>query len=338
MKFKGIFFVKLIILFLIVFVPLELFVIFGQNHYQYKEYAMWKSKIDYLKSSNSHDTNFIIGDSRGIASFIPSILGDNYYNLSLGGSTPIEGYYQLASLIKNNRKIQSIIVSYSPIHFEHDAIVFDRTYKYDFLSNNELAEIFEIAKDFNCKFWDFPNTDFISKKDINNSMIKSYLINNKFFYYYIPEIRNSLFENRYKINSDTYKEIISKKGNCNFGKAEYSDKLNDEAIIKRNFQSSKVVDVYFKKLLDLAYHNSIDVFIITAPFNKSSYDKANKNYLSGFEKYLYSTSNKYQNVKILNSLSYMSNDNFGDPSHLNEKGQIKFSLLVKHLLSDYQNK
>ena len=69
---------------------MTLFITYGKMIYNSPEYPMWKSKMDYI-STNTNNHNIIIGDSRALVSFSPKQLDDNYYNLAVGGGTPIEG-------------------------------------------------------------------------------------------------------------------------------------------------------------------------------------------------------------------------------------------------------
>ena len=57
----------------------------------------------------------------------------NSINLSVGGGTPIEGYYTLLEYLKNNKKPLYILLSYGPFHFEQADWFWTRNVRFDFL-------------------------------------------------------------------------------------------------------------------------------------------------------------------------------------------------------------
>ena len=71
------------------------------------------------------------------------------------------------------------------------------------------------------------------------------------------------------------------------------------------------------------------------PFNESSYRKMNKDYKSQYDNYINNLGLKYD-MKILNTLDYLTDDNFGDPSHL-YNGVEQVTLDIKNKYRNIEN-
>ena len=88
------FILKIAVLSILFLTMVTIFLSFCKMFYNGNEYPMWRAKFEYVLKTHSSE-NIIIGDSRALAGIIPEIIGDDYYNLSYGGGTPIEGYFLL---------------------------------------------------------------------------------------------------------------------------------------------------------------------------------------------------------------------------------------------------
>ena len=93
---------KILIIILPVVLVMQIFCAAFPMAYMDVEYAMYKQQKDYI--SKNHDTNrvLILGDSRAKASFMPDVLGEDVYNISLGGISPVESYYMLKEYLENH--------------------------------------------------------------------------------------------------------------------------------------------------------------------------------------------------------------------------------------------
>ncbi len=267
--------------------------------YMEPEYPMWKEVKDRINKKSNVSVNLVmLGDSRAKAGFKPTLLNNiNAINLSLGGATPVEGYFTINNYLKNNPKPDKVVLSYTPTHLESDNAWLVRTVPFDFLSNKEYEEVEKMEYQLN-------------KVYIN----KSYTYyKNPFVYgnYFI----NGLKEKRWIKNKIFYNECKKFKGYHWFGRGNISNGFNDETRRKTKFNYSKLHNYYLEKILKLLTEKQIEIYYYTMPFNKSSFDVIKKEYINGYISYINSLSKKY-NIKICNIPFYMSNDNFGDPSHL----------------------
>lgn len=320
---------KIAIFILLLFSVLTSYLYFGEMIFNTAEYPMWKSKFDYIENNHTAK-NIIIGDSRAIAGFVPKIFGKSYYNFALGGGTPIESYYILKKYL-DKQKLDTVIISFSPIHLERSIIFFERTLKFNFLSTKEISEVLAVSKELNDNFPDSLNGNkgFEFSSDYFLFKSKTYLIKYKFFPFYITDFRGSLYKPMYSANKIVYNEINDRFGNYDFGKNDSAVGFNYEALEKRAFRSSRVMDYYLKKILKLISDNNIKAYYIVAPFNSGSYEHLDANYLKKYNDYFDVLKNQYKNVIWKNEIFFYENNCFGDPSHLNSRGQMKFSNYVK---------
>ena len=93
---------------------------------------MWYHIKEVVNSTYNENIELIvIGDSRAKAAFIPSELPEiNSFNLSLGGATPVEGYYILKKYLKGHIKIIHLYPEGAkpPKQIDHTSL-FSRLYK-----------------------------------------------------------------------------------------------------------------------------------------------------------------------------------------------------------------
>ena len=71
---------------------------------------------EYIESEIDKEI-IVIGDSRAMAGLAPKLIDPNsVYNLSIGGGTPISGYYTLKKMLEKQKTPKTIILSYAPFH------------------------------------------------------------------------------------------------------------------------------------------------------------------------------------------------------------------------------
>jgi hypothetical protein len=266
-----------------------------------QEYPLWVNVKETMSSKFKEKQNVImIGDSRGKAGFIPNLNQSiQSLNLSVGGGTPIEGYYTLKKYLQYNAAPNKLIISYSPCHLEEQDAYWDRTVKCNFLELKDYQEV-----EANAKIINDSTTLGISKKYTDyTSPIK-----------YTNDFLHGVFSMRWKKNKEVLTSVLFSKGHYYCGKANYSNELNKETT-KEIFIKSPLIDLYFQKFLELAKRNHISIYYYSMPFNESSFNAGKAQYRTEYDNYILKTAYQY-NIKVCNKLNYMTNDNFGDDSHL----------------------
>ena len=288
----------------------------------YREFAMWASKEEIMDDPKAN-TLFVIGDSRALSAFLPEKISDHCYNLALGGGTPIEGYFTLQRLIATG-KVKKIIVSYAPFHLESTDTFFERTLKFKFLTIAGLSSLLQDSFSLDQKFWDENDLHFNGWWDKTSTVCKAALIYINFPFYYKPELSNLSPINRYEVNMAVYREITGRKGHFNFGSAEFSNGLSKEAE-RKQFLLNKVCVKYLEMTFELAHAHGIEILYKTAPCNASSFDHLHREYVTGYQDFFKTLKKRYPYVTFDDAIYPASDSLFGDPSHLNRRGCIKFS-------------
>ena len=289
-------------------------------HFFDGEYAMYQQQKDYIYNNNDYNRVLITGDSKAKVAFLPSLLSDETYNLSLGGITPLENYY-LKEYLENRQVPETVFIAFNPFHYMVFDCFWTRSVYFHRLSENDLNDIFETSLPYDDT--DEILTDF-DKKVLE---YKYYSVKN-----YGKAFVKSFFEDRYKKNSDMYNDMYETKGQVYFGTLEYCDGYSQEAKVK-NFEVLDIIDCYFHKTIDMCLDYGINVIIETIPMNKATYDVCTKNYLSDYSNYMKNLQSEYPQIIVNTDLYYWDNEYFGDAAHFNSKGTEKYSKYIKEKYS-----
>lgn len=299
----------------------SIFVYIIFNHkmlYMNQEYPMWLNIKNIINSKSDAKYDLImIGDSRAKAGYIPNNnLTLKSQSLAIGGGTPIEGYYILKKYLQNNPIPKKIIFSFAPSHLDSVDVYWERTVKFDFLNQGEYIEIEK-------------NAMLIEDKN-TLGLNKSY-IDYKIPLMYGNDFKNGIIERRWNVNKIVYKDCTNSKGHYFFGRENFANGFNAESS-KASFNQSKLIAFYFIKLIKLAKVHHIQIYYYTMPFNRSSFEKTPKHYKDGYNRYISKIATDY-NISICNKLSFLTNDNFGDPSHLFHGANISTREIVNCVLN-----
>lgn len=291
--------------------------------------------MEVLESGNEYN-NLILGDSRVVAGIDPLDLGENYYNLALGGGTPMEGYFMLRKLLENERKIDTILISYAPIHFEQSEMFWDRQLKYNFYDLKDIDEIFNELNTGREQFWSYDGEQTYAENETTKYLRKAYLNYFKFPSELRAELGKSLLLRGYS-NYKVYDEITRRKGTYDFGKNEVSHELNVEA--KREvFKPKEIIVKSLEKTFQLAIENDIQIVYVSLPMNEASYEALSQTYRKGVANLDAELRTKFPAVHFINDPIFYYGDNyFGDASHLNKKGRIKFTSSLKSQIKGGSN-
>lgn len=297
MQFLLIAFITFIVLYSISWFGVQKYQLF----YESREYPMWVHVKNLINAESKIKQKMIlIGDSRAKAGFEPVLSKDHALNLTVGGSTPIEGYYTLLTFLKNNPQPENLVLSYSPLHLMHGMYFWERTVKYNYLTDDQLDKI---AGDL-LKF-DDPG---IGK--INQLWKYNYLVS-----MYISSVVEGVKKKRWIINNKVKNDLVNSKGHAYFGTRNGSVSLNGEAKLANDFHQSELIHYYFIKLIELAKSKSINVFWYTMPFNQSSCKKISPDLVKNFNKYI-GRMELEENISVIKKAHCMDDKYFGDASHV----------------------
>lgn len=292
-------------------------------------YSITNNIKEYIESEIDKEI-IVIGDSRAMAGLAPKLIDPNsVYNLSIAGGTPISGYYTLKKMLEKQKTPKTIILSYAPFHLIVDD-TYPRPISEDFFTFNEISELYNEINKSDTMFWDIEKLNYSKSNFINLS--QAYLIKIKFPTFFSAEIKNSKFL-RSSDNRRVKNKVANNMGAFTYGNREYCDDYNQETEYIE-FKKNKIISEYLKKILNLTSNNNIQVIYITAPINKASDNIIKQKFREDYLSYFSSLKKEFPKVIFYSELRSFGNQYFGDASHLNNNGRIKFSNQVKTILVD----
>ena len=285
------------------------------------EYAMWEYAKEKTHATNDESYNFmVLGDSRMKAAFIPEQFDDgdlNSLNLSLGGSSAIEGYYTLKTYLENNKKPDYLLVAYSPAMLTWHTFYWYRTVNFQYLYNDEYEEIAQLSKEID-NYYTIADADYMDSQIYAGK--------------YLTQLINGIKGARWNDNASMLESLRKSKGHVFFGQNEYAGDVSFEAT-EDDFIPSKLLTRYVEKILKLAKEQDIKIYWYTPPVNETTFENITTTYINSYNTYLEKFENEYGLV-ILKSLHEIENDNFSDPYHVFKGAPVVSRSIKDSFLAD----
>lgn len=314
---------KLIITVLPVYLCFTVFCTIFPMWYMDEEYAMYRQQKEYVTGNSDDNRVIILGDSRTKAGMVPQVLSEGCYNLALGGTTPIEGYYTLKEYLNNHPAPECVVISYAPMHYMGIDALWTRNIYFHVMNDEDAAELFRIVAAGNEKEEILPN---------------HYLLEYAMYRFYLPNkygtaVKNALFSNRHTANLEKYDQVASARGQNYFGLANGSSDINGEAK-EMDFIPSETVTLYLQRIFDLCKEQEIRVIVEQMPMNETSRGILTEDFKEHYRMYIYELASANPTVRISGELYLYSNNYFGDADHLNPEGAYEFSQFMRQRYPD----
>lgn len=305
------------------FIVLPLYCALFPMWYMDEEYAMYRQQKDYVTENQDANSVLIIGDSRTKAGFIPDELSDNCYNLALGGTTPIEGYYTMKEYLEHHPAPEYVVIAYAPMHYMDVDALWTRNIYFHVMNREDTAELFQIAAD--CQ-------------NNENILIENYRLEYAMYRFYMPNkyctaLKNAAFIGRHGANVSKYQQMTLERGHNFFGLANGSGDVNGEAK-EADFISSDVITIYMQKIFDLCSEQGIRVVVEQLPMNETSRSILTEDFKSHYRQYMEELAIANPTVQIFGDFYMYPNDYFGDADHLNQAGASAYCQFMKERYPD----
>jgi hypothetical protein len=236
-------------------------------------------------------------------------------------------------MIAAGKRIDTLVVSYAPLHLEQDEMFWERPVKFGFYTLPELREILGPLNPQQETFWQYEDRDSYSPSEKADLMKTAWLSHYRFPYQLRTELSKS-FLLRGFTNYRVYRSIQESRGCYDFGNAVASHDLNVEAL-RPAFRPKKVLTTMLESLFELAAENRITVVYASMPMNESSFRALSGQYRQGVDRLLLELRSRHPEVRFVNEpVAWLSDEEFGDASHLNARGRTRFSRRLKQLIQD----
>lgn len=279
------------------------------------EYPAYIENKEYSNNHNEYARILIMGDSTAKAAWLPDELSDDTYNFALGGASPIEEYYCLQEYLRSNEPPQIIIYTQSPRHFLEAETFWTRNVYFHRISMEDMCDLFS-------ELSTVEDTSVLGNKNLFMEYF-CYLTYSP-IKYSVALFKGILFSKRSARNKETHQILIENKGQIQYGRAEHCEEANICAGY-RIFSVNNVIDIYFRKIIELCAKCNIYFVFQSAPLNSGTYQGLHKGFIEGYTSYLRSIQTDYPDTRIDCKLLRYSDFCFGDDSHLNMYGTLKFS-------------
>ncbi len=287
----------------------------------------WLFQNSIINNTQSDTINTLfVGDSR-LNTGIDIMQFDNAWQLSIGGASTIEMYYSLKKYLKNNRKPDTIYMSFSARSLIGVFSFWEYAVRNNLFTYSDIKEILMTSKKIENHRTLRKKASLQYKKEkelyIFNPYIKFFLYKINFIKYYQNDIKNNSIFFAKKDNELFFEELTKYKGHRKY---KYYHKTNDYLNYESNLKSfdySKLLNYYLDLIFDVCRKNDIHVVYFTCPINASSFDKLNKNFKTEYLDYINHYKKKYREFNISDTIISFDNSCYGDASHFNSKGQKK---------------
>lgn len=274
------------------------------------------------KSYNLQDSTIkvlFLGDSRPNAGLNFSKI-KNSWSFCVGGTSPIENYYILQKYLNSYNKPETLFLSISPRFLTTQFAFWDLAVRNKFFTKKDFNEIYSYNQT-------------ISDTLLNSSKkIKFFLYNANFVKYYQDDIRKSFVFFAKNKNIKLINFIINNRGQRPHPNLkDFCSDLNYETSMD-SFPISPIYDFYFTKIFQTCADNNIYCVFYSMPMNQSSFNKLTEKFINQYDTYISSQQIIFPMFDINPNLYSFSDSLFGDESHLNTKGQTKFTkqFLIKY--------
>lgn len=274
----------------------------GMPYYMDREFALWQQvKQDSHDPVLTAEADLIyLGDSRAKAALLVNRFeqqsGRRLINLTLGGATPIEGYYTLKAVLKQGTA-QDIIISYAPYHLTKIDTYWFRAVKFAYLQPGQYREIQRHARRL--------QEPSLLDDHYLNYRLKPGL--------YLTDALHGLLERRWADYQATLDELRQSGGHYFFGREHGFSGLSEENFYGP-FAPLPILDLYMSKIIKLARAQGATLYWYNMPFNRSSMSNLPEAYIKGFEEYLERFADEH--FIILNRPYAEDDALFGDWSHV----------------------
>jgi hypothetical protein len=286
------------------------------------EYELWRYKKELINTRYDHTINLMIGDSRIMTGLNPVLIGHNFINLSLSGTTAFEGYSTLKRILAHN-KIDTLVIGYGIFHYLESDVLDKWTLLYQFPTVSEIDYLKNVERKYNIT---------LDNQQPNYALY----LNRKATYFHVPTaFRQTFIEN---LKQNDYKAFIIARmrqdiGFSNVSTADSASGTNTEVELARKekqFRPNPVVLSYLDSIYNISVGNRTKMVLIIPPINATSYRAlSSTRFWSQYLNFLEQLRLKYPKMLIDNKNPYLPNTYFADNNHLNHRGYIFFSNYLK---------
>ncbi len=314
-------------LFILLFSAAWMFSSKGRQYFTFFHVGVYGAKFEMLRNCDIGKI-LILGDSRTGMAYDPAVLGGSVKSYAFTGHTPIEGYFFAKKLLACPNKPAGVILAYSPKELSDLQWFWSVAVPSGILDMDELSEITDTAR----KLGDHE----IYRQQFGTELPP--LAKNWTYLHHLPvydfptfmALKYKLNLNIYNQNAAIYRQEMDENGFVIFpGNNVCIKGLSPESEAPR-LKTNKVIDFYYRKLIDMLEAQHIKTIIAPIPYSTKSYDLIAPAFKSDLLEYQRSVIRGKQYVSLHKDLfTEVDNCLFADDLHVNRQGAAAFSELMK---------
>lgn len=287
------------------------------------EYGMAQAYEDHIEQA-CHDKIapelLIIGDSRAVAGVSVGLVraaGIDAEKFALGGAGIFAGWATLDRLIDCGVRPKTVVMAYGTVHMVDGGAIMDRTTNYDVLKGRRASHAYAMASE-----WEHRLSRRLTYKAVSILGTEATGVD---FVLLRPALRHVLsqppaaLENAV-VNSRERTSFLASRGDRYYGLFPKIDALPDEA----RFQEDHPLEINrsaTQSIGQAARANGFDVFFYVLPVSELA--------KKGLPSHIFEMAEDFRKglkdlgVVSINGIWTLPDSDFGDPSHVNERGRAK---------------
>lgn len=240
----------------------------------------------------------------------------NSYSFASGGASPIEMYYILKKYTENYKAPDTVFLSISPRFLTETFAFYPYAVRNNLFSYKEFKEICSHLSKNERTLRKYPEVNFLLYKL------------NYIEYYQSDVLYNYVFSG-YKKNKKQISDMIKLKGGRHHPNLKDScSDLNQETTYD-HFVPAPVLIRYMNRVLSLCEKEGAHLIFDFVPMNESSAKALKPAFIEEYRLQMRAFSDEFPQFQISDTLFSYPDVYFGDESHLNLKGKIKYTEYLK---------
>lgn len=314
-------FIKLLKKIILIFIPLYIlwfvYIEFMPMYYNKPTNTRWyfiKQALEKKHEISKSDIIFL-GESRVNAAVDLNQI-PNSYSFASGGATPIEMFYILKKYTENYSVPDTVFFSISPRFMSETFAFYSYAVRNNLFNGKEFNEICSHLINNETTLGKYPKLQFLL-----------YRLN--YIEYYQSDVMYNYLFSGYKENEELIKQMQTMKGGRPHpGLKDSCSNLNHETKYN-NFIQAPILKHYFENILNFCEEKNIHLIFDFIPINESSYKALKTPFIKEYKSFIRQYSEKYPHFQISDTIYSYPDKYFGDESHMNSKGKVKYTEYLK---------
>ncbi len=293
------------------------------------EYASWRAKEVLLERCDLGEA-IILGDSRAAADILPARMPFRMANLAVGGGEAIEAYAALSRALECPSPPRLVIISLDPGHFVRPDMFWERSVRYGFLSQADIASLRDASRQTgDASIYEARHAEGLPTR------LRDVLYRIHFPPLYFASLAHGVGFLRWSANHRAFQTTLSAMGHYYFGTEPGSSSVALDGHLAA-FVPLPILDFYFDKLVGELDRRGIDTRFMAMPVNQATWNEVLPDVREQFTAYLAGYERRYPHFKVASdAIRHWPDRYFGDMfNHLNPEGAERFSSELAQRLQD----